>query len=128
MTRPVRLQLSRKKGFILQKHSFGVNGLPAVNVGRPSKWGNAWRIGEPEIPDAAEAVRRFRGAVIGFESEGCFCRPLAHPDSYIGKIIRDAPTELRGKNLACWCKLSEPCHADVLLELANGPAVEEAQP
>ncbi len=26
---------------------------------------------------------------------------------------------LRGKNLACWCKLDQPCHADVLLELAN---------
>ena len=29
------------------------------------------------------------------------------------------PTELRGKNLICSCKLEEPCHADVLLELAN---------
>jgi hypothetical protein len=28
-------------------------------------------------------------------------------------------TELRGKNLACWCPLDQPCHADVLLELAN---------
>jgi hypothetical protein len=27
--------------------------------------------------------------------------------------------ELRGKNLACWCKLDEACHADVLLRLAN---------
>jgi len=27
--------------------------------------------------------------------------------------------ELRGKNLACWCALDQPCHADVLLELAN---------
>jgi hypothetical protein len=27
--------------------------------------------------------------------------------------------ELRGKNLACWCKLGTPCHADVLLEMAN---------
>lgn len=26
---------------------------------------------------------------------------------------------LRGKNIACWCKLGEPCHADVLLRLAN---------
>jgi hypothetical protein len=26
---------------------------------------------------------------------------------------------LRGKNLACWCKLDQPCHADVLLWLAN---------
>lgn len=27
---------------------------------------------------------------------------------------------LRGKNLACWCRLDQPCHADVLLEIANG--------
>lgn len=30
-----------------------------------------------------------------------------------------AKDELRGKNLACWCPLDKPCHADVLLELAN---------
>lgn len=28
---------------------------------------------------------------------------------------------LRGKNLGCWCKPGEPCHADVLLEIANSP-------
>jgi hypothetical protein len=27
--------------------------------------------------------------------------------------------DLRGKNLACWCPLDQPCHADVLLEIAN---------
>ena len=27
--------------------------------------------------------------------------------------------DLAGKNLACWCKPGEPCHADVLLEIAN---------
>jgi len=32
------------------------------------------------------------------------------------------PSPLRGKNLACWCALDAPCHADVLLEIANGPA------
>jgi hypothetical protein len=26
---------------------------------------------------------------------------------------------LRGRDLACWCPLDQPCHADVLLELAN---------
>ena len=26
---------------------------------------------------------------------------------------------LHGKDLACWCRLDQPCHADVLLELAN---------
>lgn len=34
--------------------------------------------------------------------------------------IDDVQRELRGKNLACWCPLDQPCHADVLLEVANG--------
>jgi hypothetical protein len=40
---------------------------------------------------------------------------LLHPHA-LAAIRR----ELRGKDLACWCKPGEPCHADVLLELANG--------
>jgi hypothetical protein len=28
--------------------------------------------------------------------------------------------DLKGKNLACWCSLDKGCHADILLELANG--------
>lgn len=27
--------------------------------------------------------------------------------------------ELRGKDLACFCPLDKPCHADVLIEIAN---------
>ena len=34
-------------------------------------------------------------------------------------LIMQSLHELRGKNLACWCRLDQPCHADVLLELAN---------
>ena len=34
-------------------------------------------------------------------------------------FFMDRVAELRGKNLACWCRLDQPCHADVLLELAN---------
>ena len=48
------------------------------------------------IQDAAQAVEAFRE---GYEF--------------------DDIEELRGKDLACWCKLSDPCHADVLLEWAN---------
>lgn len=119
MIAPVRLQLSRRKGFDLQARSRATNGLPAVNVARPTKWGNPFRIGEPYYPTAADAVRRFRAAVIGFDAGDSFCPPRAHPESTIGRIIADAPKELRGKNLACWCKPGAPCHADVLLELAN---------
>lgn len=44
--KPVRLQLSRKKGFDLQALSLETNGLPAVSVARPSKWGNPFRVGD----------------------------------------------------------------------------------
>jgi hypothetical protein len=36
------------------------------------------------------------------------------------KMLTAAKAELKGKNLACWCPLSQPCHADVLMELTNG--------
>lgn len=36
-------------------------------------------------------------------------------------LVARAQHQLRGKNLACWCALDQPCHADVLLEIANAP-------
>lgn len=113
MTKPQRIQLSRAKGLRMPENT--------VKVDRATKWGNPWGVGEVGIPNADEAVRRFRAAVIGFSSNGSMCEPQAHPDSYVGWIIANAPV-LRGKNLACWCKPGAPCHADVLLELANPEA------
>lgn len=102
MTAPVRLQLSRRKGFDLQSLSRASNCLPAVVVARPSKWGNSHRflnsLGHETDLRRARAVELFRADAIEMD--------LA---------------ELRGKNLACWCALDAPCHADVLLELANRP-------
>jgi hypothetical protein len=34
-------------------------------------------------------------------------------------LARDIRATLRGKNLACWCKIGDPCHRDVLLDIAN---------
>ena len=115
MTAPVRLQLSRRAGFDLQALSQSTNGLPAVNVARPSRWGNPFVIGK-DVDSATEAVDAFRDLT------------APHPPHivplYMGRddIVRD----LRGKNLACWCKPGTLCHADVLLELANRPACEAA--
>jgi hypothetical protein len=36
--------------------------------------------------------------------------------------FQEAVESLRGRDLACWCPLDQPCHADVLLELANREA------
>jgi hypothetical protein len=74
----------------------------AVLVTRPhSKFANPNRIGH-EARDAAEAVAMFRLYL------------LARPD-----LVAAACAELRGKTLACWCKPDDPCHADVLLGVAN---------
>ena len=69
-----------------------------VSVARPGKWGNPYRIGTCLIGDAEAAVMAYRANLP-------LSRTFAEP--------------LRGKNLACWCPLDQPCHADVLLELAN---------
>jgi hypothetical protein len=75
----------------------------AVYVGRPTKWGNRFRIGKDGT--AEECVARYRAEIIG----NIWTEPNRNS-------IRE---ELRGKDLACFCKEGAPCHADVLLELAN---------
>jgi hypothetical protein len=102
---PIRLRLSRRAGFSLQRHSRAMNGLSAVNVARPSKWGNPFLVGKQGT--AAECVALYQE----FAAE---CVAL-----YRGPVQAPATRELRGKNLACWCALDAPCHADVLLEMAN---------
>jgi hypothetical protein len=103
--RPQRIQLLRKKGFRLQEVSLALNGLPAVKVDRTTKWGNPYRVGMYKNFDAAQAIAAFEHRL---EHEDC-----------VWHLARDARKELRGKNLACWCKPGAPCHADVLLKYAN---------
>jgi hypothetical protein len=97
---PTRVQLRRTKGWRMPPNT--------VKVDRTTRWGNHYRPGGPvwrtkgigKVRDAAEAVDLFRR--------------LQAP--HMTDIA-----QLRGKNLACWCRPGEPCHADVLLELANRP-------
>ena len=100
---PKRIKLSRRKGFDLQRHSRALNGLPCVNVARPGKWGNIHRIGYCPVCGVdhtrAEAVAEYEAEVSQL------------PETFFA--------ELRGKNLACWCKAAQECHGDVLLRLAK---------
>jgi hypothetical protein len=73
----------------------------AVYVGRPSRWGNRWHVWHGR--DQVSAVALFRAELLNWTPDG------------LAKWL--AP--LRGRALACWCPLDQPCHADVLLELAN---------
>lgn len=67
----------------------------AVYIGRPSKWGNPFVLGRDGNRD--EVIRKY--------------------EAWIATTDLD-PTELRGKDLVCWCA-PLPCHGDVLLRLAN---------
>jgi hypothetical protein len=104
MNPPVRLRLSRKKGFELQKLSRSINGREAVSVTRPGRWGNPFKVTR-ERP-LALAIAQFR--------EALEAGTLPYSKTEVMK-------QLRGKNLACWCKPGAPCHADILLEIANAP-------
>jgi hypothetical protein len=83
-----------------------------VCVNRPTRWGNPYTIGGPiyrfgletgeTVRDAAHAVALYRALT------------TSQP------VLADAARRLlAGKNLACWCPPDQPCHADVLLTLAN---------
>ena len=113
---PVRLQISRHKGFDLQALSLATNGLPAVNCARPSKFGNRFRVGAP----ARLEILGFKVEEIGCLSvEDCVRLHRECWERMAEKDRRKLLAPLRGKNLACWCSLHGPCHVDVLLKLAN---------
>jgi len=99
---PRRVQLSRRAGWRKPENT--------VVVARPSRWGNPYKLGGPGGRDGA--VDTFRWLL----TEGTALAREAHPYPSLGEIR----TELAGKNLACWCPPHLRCHADVLLEVANG--------
>lgn len=110
---PVRIQLSRRKGFNLQAASLALNGLPAVKVDRTTKWGN------PFVPGKENPMLKGRKV----EDRGHAWSWYASVAEDMPKLVEAARAELRGKNLACWCDKPDPyqdrCHAAVLLKIAN---------
>lgn len=117
---PQRVQLSRKKGWRKPENT--------VVVARPSRYGNPVKI----VPVSQRGPFDLERDGVGFigqntDLEGARRSAVAryrdlllnHP-----QLVRVSITEIRadlaGRNLACWCPLDQPCHADVLLEIANG--------
>ncbi|MGH8517896.1 MAG: DUF4326 domain-containing protein [Panacagrimonas sp.] len=90
-----------------------------VYVGRPTQWGNPYRVGGRAhgALDPATAVAHYQDALLKGE--------LRARD---GSALIDQLCALRGKDLGCWCDLDKPCHADVLLALANGAAFGSGDP
>jgi hypothetical protein len=96
---PQRIQRQRTKGWRMPEG--------AVYVGRPTRWGNAWQFNAASDTSRRVAIghfRRYAETMIAADTD--YVR-----EQWIGR--------LRGRDLACWCPLDKPCHADVLLELAN---------
>lgn len=102
---PERIQRKRMKGWRMPEG--------AVYVGRPTKWGNPFQAGKVvyltgpktgERADRADVVRMYENRI-----------RRVGGDEVIG-LIR---AELAGRDLVCWCPQDEPCHADVLLRIAN---------
>jgi len=111
MSAPRRIQLRRTKGWRMPPNT--------VSVSRPGKFGNPIRV----------------SATARIEVNGSMCEAQITPAiaveffrEYFAGAVRAEPgilDFLRGKNLACWCPLEDaagnrvPCHADILLEIAN---------
>ncbi len=92
---PKRVQRRRTRGWKMPPNT--------IYVGRPSMWGNPFIVGV-NVQDVQDALEGYREFLRASQKYPAFFKALK---------------ELRGKNLACWCPLDQPCHADVLLELAN---------
>lgn len=121
---PKRIQRKRTKGWRMPEG--------AVYVGRPHTFGNPFT--------GKWAASRYRRWITGKMSGPEFYR-LKDADSWAlhtdRQWVRQGLAQLRGRDLACWCRLCDrhadgkplgelcadcaPCHADVLLELANAP-------
>lgn len=119
---PHRVQLSRKKGFRLPPNTVGVArpsifGNPFKVMPYGGKWGvlTAFDIGDANGKLATGFDRFFDQPV---EARG-YAVELFRKYMKRRTLLATELVYLRGKNLACWCPLDQPCHADVLLELAN---------
>ena len=100
--KPIRIQRKRIKGWRMPEHT--------ICVSRPSTFGNPFIVGKPvvyegflyKVKDAKHSVGLYEKYVV-----------KAHQQELLIKM------NLEGWNLACWCSLDQPCHADILLKIAN---------
>lgn len=112
---PKRIQRRRQRGWRMPEN--------AVYVGRPTRWGNPFQPYSTVVMAAAELGIVRTDAPIQIVPGGVE-ECLAWYRIWIGEWIRRTANEhylflLRGRDLACWCPLDQPCHADILLDLAN---------
>ncbi len=103
---PTRIQLQTRQGWRKPRGT--------VVVTAPTKWANPWLLGPSTTREfIVDAYKRWLRGLMGDD----FSQRRQ-------ELLASLP-ELRGRDLACWCPLDEPCHADVLLEIANAQQVTE---
>ncbi|VXB64891.1 DUF4326 domain-containing protein [Massilia sp. 9I] len=107
--KPVRVKLSRKKGWKLPPNT--------VSVARPGRWGNPFSVA-PDVAPGTPVGERYIAMPNIPEAVAAF-RRWVEEDPAGRRLAEAARLELRGRNLACWCPLDGPCHAEVLLDIAN---------
>jgi hypothetical protein len=139
---PKRVRLSRAKGWRMPPNT--------VKVDRTTRWGNPFNLkhhshcwtaiahgftGDPAGRHAASVamfeawVRQGKPAAVSecglYAERDGETIPIAVGPTIAAPCppsLADIRAELGGRNLACWCKPDQPCHADVLLKLANSEA------
>lgn len=106
---PSRVQLRRIKGWRLPPNT--------VVVSRPTKWGNPFVPGRNR--NVQQCIELYQLATGGLLCVSTDRESIKAQERLMAAVANDLD-ELRGKNLACFCRLDRPCHADILLALANG--------
>lgn len=102
---PERVQLSRTKGWRMPPNT--------VKVDRSTIFGNPFTVQGARDAGYKGSDAELQAMCASF-FRNAMLRRLPAVTTHLQHI-----EELRGKNLACWCKPGTPCHADVLLEFAN---------
>ncbi|MES2992428.1 MAG: DUF4326 domain-containing protein [Pseudomonadota bacterium] len=98
---PHRVQLKRTKGWKMPADT--------VKIDRTTRWGN------PFTPaDSGSVANAVANHAAWMKDE------LAAPDGAVPPSVEDIRSALGGRHLACWCALDGPCHADLMLQIANG--------
>lgn len=114
---PKRIQMTRQR-------PWRADNPDAVIVARPSKWGNPFTVAG--AIEAGYAATEHEGREVAADA----FRDWLHGDDWAAGsgpewsekrlTVLAELGEIAGRDLACWCPLDQPCHADVLLRFANG--------
>jgi hypothetical protein len=122
---PSRIQRKRTAGWRMPTN--------ARYVGRPGVYGNPYKVGDvylvgPLLPFPLPTARTWEGPAGSDDLRAVKCpdadTAVAWFRAWASLALEPCTVELlRGMHLACWCPLDQPCHADVLLEMANATAL-----